>query len=147
MNRAQEGDKVTITFQGILEDGSIFDSSYEDIPLSFIVGENEVLPGMEIAVLGMAAGEQKTVTIPPEQGYGVHQENLVDVVQIDALPEGLQLKIGDRLEVSAEDGSRFEMEIIDRDEQTVTLDANHPLAGRQLILRIEVVSVDRPTLN
>lgn len=147
MNRAQEGDKVTITFQGILEDGSIFDSSDEEIPLSFIVGENEVLPGMEIAVLGMAAGEQKTVTIPPEQGYGIHQENLVDVVRIDALPEGLQLKIGDRLEVSAEDGSRFEMEIIDRDEQTVTLDANHPLAGRQLILRIEVVSVDRPTLN
>ena len=81
MNRAQEGDKVTITFQGILEDGSIFDSSDEDIPLSFVVGENEVLPGMEIAVLGMAAGEQKTVTIPPEQGYGVHQEKLVDAYQ------------------------------------------------------------------
>ncbi len=147
MNKAQEGDKVTLTFLGILEDGSIFDSSDEDTPFSFIVGENEVLPGMEIAVLGMAAGEQKTVTIPPEQGYGVHRENLIDVVQIDALPEGLQLKIGDRLEVSAEDGSRFEMKIIDRDEKTVTLDANHPLAGQQLIMRIEVVSVDRPTLN
>ena len=147
MDKAQEGDTVTITFQGLLEDGSVFDSSDEDAPLSFVLGENEVLPGIEIAVAGMEVGDQKTVTIPPEQGYGVHQQKLVEVVDIDALPKDLELNVGERLEVTAEDGTTFQMEIVNRDEQTVTLDANHPLAGRQLILQIEVVSIDRPTLN
>ncbi len=95
----------------------------------------------------MEVGDQKTVSIPPEQGYGVHQQKLVEVVEIEALPKDLELNVGEKLEVTAEDGTTFQMEIINRDEQTVTLDANHPLAGRQLILQIEVVSIDRPTLN
>lgn len=147
MYKAQEGDTVTITFQGTLEDGSIFDMSDEDSPLSFVLGENEVLPGLELAVSGMEPGDQKTVIVPPEQGYGIHQERLVEVVDVTALPENLDLKVGEKLEVVSEDGTTFHMEIIDRDEQTVTLDANHPLAGRKLILQIELVSVNRPTLN
>lgn len=147
MNRAQEGDTVTITFQGTLDDGSIFDASGDEDPLCFVLGENEVLPGLELAVLGMQAGDRKTVLVPPEQGYGLRQERLVDVVAIDALPKGLKLVVGARLEVTAEDGSVFQMVIISRDEKTVTLDANHPLAGRQLILQIEVVAIDRPTIN
>jgi peptidylprolyl isomerase len=115
--------------------------------LSFVLGENEVLPGLELAVIGMEVGDQKTVTVPPEQGYGVHQQKLVEVVDIDALPKGLTLAVGDKLEVTAADGTVFQMEIMSRDEQTVTLDANHPLAGHSLILQIEVVSIDRPTLN
>jgi len=147
MNKAQEGDTVTITFQGLLDDGSVFDASDDNDPLSFVLGENEVLPGLELAVVGMEVGDQKTVTVPPEQGYGVHQKKLIEVVDIDALPKGLTLAVGDRLEVTAADGTVFQMEIMTRDEQTVTLDANHPLAGRTLILQIEVVSIDRPTLN
>jgi len=147
MNKAQEGDTVTITFQGLLDDGSVFDASGENDPLSFVLGENEVLPGLELAVIGMEVGGQKTVTVPPEQGYGVHQQKLVEVVAIDALPDGLKLNVGDKLEVTAADGTVFQMEIMTRDEHTVTLDANHPLAGRSLILQIEVVAIDRPTLN
>lgn len=147
MNGAQEGDTVTITFQGTLDDGSIFDASGDDDPLCFVVGENEVLPGLELAVLGMQVGDRKTVLVPPEQGYGLRQERLVDVVAIDALPKGLELIVGTKLEVTAEDGTLFQMIIVNRDEKTVTLDANHPLAGRQLILQIEVVTIDRPTLN
>ena len=147
MSKAQEGDTVTITFQGLLDDGSVFDTSEEDAPLSFVLGENEVLPGLELAVLGMNIGDQKTVIIPPEQGYGVHQKNLVEVVDIDVLPKDLQLKVGDRLEVTAANGTVFQMVIVMRDENTVTLDANHPLAGRSLTLRIELVAIERPTLN
>ena len=147
MNKAQEGDTVTITFQGLLDDGSVFDASDEIEPLSFVLGENEVLPGLELAVVGMEVGGQKTVTVPPEQGYGIHQQRLIEVVDIDALPKGLTLAVGGKLEVTAEDGAVFQMEIVTRDERTVTVDANHPLAGRSLILQIEVVSIDRPTLN
>jgi peptidylprolyl isomerase/FKBP-type peptidyl-prolyl cis-trans isomerase SlpA len=147
MNRAQEGDKVTITFKGFLEDGSVFDSSAADDPLSFVLGENQVLPGLEIAVTGMEAGDQKTIMVPPEQGYGVHQQSLIEIVDIDALPEDLDLDVGGELEVTTEDGTTLQMEITSRDESSVTLDANHPLAGRPLILQIEVVSIDSPTLN
>lgn len=147
MNKAQDGDTVTITFQGVLDDGSVFDASDESDPLVFVVGENEVLPGLEIAVLGMVVGDQKTVTIPPEQGYGVRQPRLVEEVDINALPNDLELYVGGQLEVTAEDGTIFQLLIVKKDTETVTLDANHPLAGRPLTLQIEVVSIDRPTLN
>ena len=147
MNKAQEGDTVTITFQGLLEDGSVFDASDDNEPLRFVLGESQVLPGLELAVTGMQVGDRKTVTVPPEQGYGVHQQKLIEIVDIADLPEDLTLAVGDRLEVTAADGTVFQMKIVTRDEQTVTLDANHPLAGRSLTLQIEVVSIDRPTFN
>lgn len=147
MNRAQEGDTVTVTFQGILDDGSVFDESDDNAPLVFVLGENEVLPGMEMAVLGMGVGDRKTVTVPPEQGYGIRQPKLVEEVSIDALPQGLALNVGGQLEVTAEDGNTFRLVIVRIDDQTVTLDANHPLAGLPLILQIELISIDRPTLN
>lgn len=147
MNRAQDGDTVTITFQGTLDDGSIFDESGEGDPLVFVIGENEVLPGMEMAILDMVAGDQKTVTVPPEQGYGVRQSRLVEKVAINALPDGLELQVGGQLEVTAEDGTIFQLLIVAKNNDTVTLDANHPLAGRPLTLQIELVSIDRPTLN
>jgi peptidylprolyl isomerase len=147
MNKAQEGDKVTVTYQGVLDNGAIFDRSDDSDPLIFILGENEVFPGMEIAVLGMAAGERKTVTIPPEHGYGVRQQNLVEEVSIEALPQDLPLELGGQLEVIAADGSAHQMLIVALGEQKVTLDGNHPLAGKTLILQIELVSIDRPTLN
>lgn len=147
MNKAQDGDTVTITFQGVLDDGSVFDESDESDPLVFVVGDNEVLPGLEIAILGMEVGDQKTVTVPPEQGYGVRQTRLVEEVDIDALPEDLDLHVGGQLEVTAEDGTIFQLLIVKKDTEKVTLDANHPLAGRPLTLQIEVVSIDRPTLN
>ena len=147
MNKAQEGDTVAITFQGVLDDGSVFDESDDSEPLIFILGENEVLPGLELAVIGMVVGDRKTVTVPPEQGYGVRQPKLVEEVYLDALPKDLQLDVGGQLEVTAADGTAFQLVVVKFDEQTVTLDANHPLAGLSLILQIELVSIDRPTLN
>ncbi|MBW2519795.1 MAG: peptidylprolyl isomerase [Deltaproteobacteria bacterium] len=147
MNKAQDGDTVTVVFQGLLEDGSVFDSSDEEEPLVFVLGTNEVLPGFERAVNGMTIGEQKTVTLPPEEGYGVHQAHLIEQVDIGALPGDLNLQIGNQLEVTAEDGDKIRLMIIDRDDNSVTLDANHPLAGRTLTFRIELMSIDRPTIN
>jgi peptidylprolyl isomerase len=147
MNKAQEGDTVTVTYQGVLDDGMIFDESDDSAPLIFILGENEVLPGMEIAVLGMEAGDRKTVKIPPEHGYGVRQQKLVEEVRIDALPKDLQLDLGGQLEVTAADGTAHQLVVVEVGKQKVTLDGNHPLAGKSLILQIELVSIDRPTIN
>lgn len=147
MPRAQEGDLVTVIYQGTLEDGRVFDSSDEDEPLAFVIGEDAVLPGFEKAILGMETGEQKTVRIPPEEGFGVRQARLVDEFSLDALPDGLQLKVGTQLEVTAEKGSRFQVVVTAINGDRVTLDANHPLAGHALTFHIELLSIDRPTIN
>lgn len=147
MPKAQEGDKVTVTYQGVLEDGSTFDASDDEEPLTFVLGENEVLPGFERCVLGMAIGEQKIVEIPPEDAYGMRQDHLVEEVDIASLPENLDLSVGNRLEVSAEDGSIFHLMVVGSKQNTVTLDANHPLAGRTLTFQIELLDIHRPTLN
>lgn len=147
MPKAQEGDTITVHYQGILEDGRVFDSSGEDEPLSFVLGEDAVLPGFEKAVLGMEVGDHKTVQIPPEEGFGLHQERLVDELALEVLPKGLNLKIGTRLEVSAEDGSRFLVVVTGLHDGRVVLDANHPLAGHTLTFHIELLSIDRPTIN
>src|SRR5512135_1429126 len=102
MPRAQEGDLVTVVYQGTLEDGNVFDSSEEDEPLVFVLGEDTVLPGFEKAIIGMEVGECKTVRIPPEEGFGVRQERLVDELATAALPAGLKLNVGAQLEVTAE---------------------------------------------
>lgn len=147
MPRAQEGDLVKVIYQGTLEDGSVFDSSDEDEPLMFVLGEDSVLPGFEKAVIGMEIGEQKTVRVPPDEGFGIYQERLVDEFSLDSLPEGLELKIGTQLEITAEDGSRFQVVVTDLNSGRATLDANHPLAGRALIFHIELLAIDRPTIN
>jgi peptidylprolyl isomerase len=147
MPKAQEGDMVTVAYQGILDDGSIFDSSDEDEPLSFVLGEDTVLPGFEKAILGMETGEQKTVRVPPEEGFGLRQERLIDQFSIEKLPSGLNLKIGAQVEVVAEDGSRFQVVVTDLHNDRVTLDANHPLAGKALTFHIELLAIDRPTIN
>jgi len=138
---------VTVVYQGLLEDGSVFDSSGDDEPLVFVLGEDKVLPGFEKAVLGMEVGEQKTVRVPPEEGFGIRQERLVDEFAVNSLPAGLELKVGTQLEVTAEDGGQFRVVVTDLHTDRVTLDANHPLAGRPLIFRIELVAIDRPTIN
>lgn len=144
---AQDGDTVTVTFQGVLEDGSVFDASDESQPLTFIIGRDAVLPGLEKAVSGMLVGEHKTVTIPPEEGYGLHRSHLIEEVPLTTLPEGLDLRIGNQLEVTTADARRFRMRVVKRSEVSVTLDANHPLAGRTLTFHLELVSIERPTIN
>mgnify|MGYP001380115463 CR=1 FL=1 len=144
---AQDGDTVTVTFQGSLEDGRVFEASDEAEPLTFMIGANQVLPGVEKAVSGMVVGEQKTVNIPPEEGYGIRQEQLVEEVPLATLPEGLDLRIGNQLEVTSSDGRKFRVRIVQRSESAVTLDANHPLAGHTLTFHIELVDIERPTIN
>jgi peptidylprolyl isomerase len=147
MLKAQEGDTVTVVYQGLLDDGSVFDSAAEDEPLVIVLGEDKVLPGFEKALLGMTVGEQKTVRVPPEEGFGVRLERLVDEFAVETLPPGLTLQVGTQLEVTAEDGSLFQVAVTDLQVGRVTLDANHPLAGQALFFRIELLDIDRPTIN
>lgn len=142
MSAAQNGDQVTVAYTGKLEDGTVFDTSEDREPISFVIGEDQVIPGFEEAVVGMEEGDTKTATIPPEEGYGHPSEERVFAVGREELPDDLDPEIGDRLEVRNQEGQTFPAVVAEADESTVTLDANHPLAGEELTFDIELLSIE-----
>ena len=149
MAQAKTGDKVTVHYTGRLEGGEIFDSSecHEDDcgcesgPMEFVIGEGEVIPGFEKAIIGMSPGDEKTVIIPVAEAYGERVEEMVAEVDRKEIPADLELEVGLSLEVTQEDGHAFPVLITEVTETTVTLDANHPLAGKDLTFDLKLVSI------
>ncbi len=149
MAQAKQGDKVKVHYTGRLADGTVFDSSEcreedcgcESGPLEFTIGEAQVIPGFEQAVIGMTPGESKTVTIPVDQAYGERLDDMVAVVDRTDMPADLQLEVGNQLEVTQDDGHAFPVIITEVTETKVTLDANHPLAGRDLVFDIRLMEI------
>jgi peptidylprolyl isomerase len=141
MARANKGDSVKIHYTGRLEDGTVFDTSQNRDPLDLKLGEGKVIPGFEEAVEGMDEGETKTTTIPAEEAYGPRRDDLLLAVERDRLPEGLDPEVGQPLQMQTEEGQMVQVVVADLQEDTVVLDANHPLAGQDLTFEIEVVEV------
>jgi len=139
---AQQGSTVKVHYTGTLkEDGSQFDSSQGREPLEFTLGEGMVIAGFEKAVIGKSAGDSVTTEIPPEEGYGSPNDQLVFQVRREQLPPNVELENGIMLEIRTEEGSPAYVRVTDFDEEMVTLDGNHPLAGQTLVFDIEVVEV------
>ncbi len=141
MSQVKQGDKIRVHYTGRLEDGSEFDRSASDEPLEITIGENSVIEGFEQAVLGMTVGERKTVTIPPDQGYGPRRDEMMQEIDRSTIPEELELKVGARMEASGEE-TMLTLTVVEIGEKTVTLDANHPLAGKDLTFEIELLAID-----
>ena len=145
MAQAKTGDTVKIHFTGKLEDGTVFGSTTNRGPLEFKLGEGEIIPGVDSAVEGMNVGESKTVKVPPEQAYGQHQAELVAEVSRDQFPKDVEPKIGQKFEVPQQEGQPMAVRVVDVSESTVTLDANHPLAGRDLTFDLELMEIPSTT--
>jgi peptidylprolyl isomerase len=141
MAQAQSGDHVRVHYTGRLADGTIFDTSMEREPLEFTLGGGELIPGFEQAVLGMTAGESKTVTILTDQAYGPHHAERVIDVERHHLPPDIQPELGQRLQMTRPDGTTVTVVVTTITETQVTLDANHPLAGQDLIFDLMLVEV------
>lgn len=141
MAEAKEGDEVQVHYTGKLEDGTVFDTSEDGEPLSFTIGEERVIPGFEEAVTGMEPGDSKTTEVDPEQAYGEHREDMVMEMEKDQIPSEVDPEVGQQLQLRLENGQTVPVLITALGEDTVTIDANHPLAGRKLIFEIEVVDV------
>src|SRR5262245_49013995 len=141
MPRAQPGDLVKVFYTGRLDDGTTFDTSLQREPLEFTVGEGELIPGFEQAVVGMTPGESRTTTILSDQAYGPHHPERVMDVERHHLPADLLPEIGQRLHMTRQDGSTITVVVTAVTEGQVTLDANHPLAGRDLIFDITLVEI------
>ena len=138
---AAKGDIVTVQYTGKLSNGEIFDASPDDRPLQFVIGKKEVIPGFESAVTGMVMGEKRTVTMPAADAYGQKLPEQVEEIDRERLPEKLNPRVGDRLEITGHDNSRRIVEVIAVSDQTLTLDGNHPLAGQDLTFDIAMLEV------
>ncbi len=141
MVQAQRGDTVQVHYTGKLEDGTVFDTSTNRDPLQFTIGEGQIIPGFEQAVVGMNPGESKTVTIPMEQAYGPHREEMVLEVDRKQFPEHLNPEVGQQLQVRQQNGQTMIVTVVEVSDTNVTLDANHPLAGEDLTFDIHLVGI------
>lgn len=126
----QKGSKIKVHYTGTLEDGAVFDSSEGNEPLEFEVGAGQLISGFDTAVIGMKQGEEKTVKIPPEQAYGNHEEGLTKKIPRESLPKERDPEVGMVLGLSTPDGQQIPTRIIEVTPTDVTIDLNHPLAGK-----------------
>ena len=144
MIRAAKMDTVKVHYTGRLQDGTIFDQSPEDRPLQFIIGREEVIAGFDEAVEGMYQGESKSVTIPCDKAYGKSKSELLETVERSVLGDKVDLQVGGQLEVTNHDDTTFRLMVREITEEYVTLDANHPLADKELVFEIELLDVKKP---
>ncbi len=142
MSTVKANDTVKVHYTGRLADGEVFDSSIGGEPLEFTMGQGQLIPGFEAGVLDMAVNEKKTIVIPSEDAYGDKDENLVYEVKKDMLPPGEEPEVGMQLITQAPDGPQIPLVITEIKDETVIVDANHPLAGRELTFELEVISID-----
>jgi peptidylprolyl isomerase len=141
MSQAKQGDTVKVHYTGKLKDGSVFDSSANREPLEFTLGAGNMIPGFEQAVVGMDAGEKKTTEIPVDQAYGQKREDMIISVPRENVPGDIQPEVGQQLAIQQQGGQQVPVTVTEVTEDKVVLDANHPLAGQDLVFEIEVVEV------
>ena len=141
MSQAESGNTVKVHYTGTLADGSRFDSSRGGDPLEVILGSGSVIEGFEQALMGMAVGESKTVTIVAAEAYGEHHADRVHEVEREKMPDDIKLQVGVILEAVGADGTPMPVQIADLSETMVTLDFNHPLAGQDLTFELELVEI------
>jgi len=139
--KAKNGDTVSVHYKGSLGDGSVFDSSEGQDPIEFTIGENQVIEGFENAIIGMAPGDKKRESIAPGEGYGEREDDMVFRVPKASLQQGAEFTVGDMVRVTLPDGQTAPMQIVSTDDSSLTLDANHPLAGKTLTFELELVSI------
>lgn len=141
MSQAKSGDTVKIHYRGTLDDGTEFDSSADREPLEFQLGGGQVIPGFDNAVDGMTVGEKKSVRLEPDDAYGPRHDQLMQQVPRSALPPEMTPEVGMALQSSAPDGQVMVFHITEVNDENITVDANHPLAGHALSFDIELVEI------
>ncbi len=135
-----KGDKVTVEYEGKLENGQVFDSTERaGKPLEFVAGSKQVIESFDEAVKGMEKGQEKEISIEPEKAYGEYNPQLKKSIPRDKLPQDQEPKEGMALMVGTPDGNQIPAKIVGVDNETITIDLNHPLAGKKLNFKIKLV--------
>lgn len=141
MTSAQHGDTVQVHYTGRLADDTIFDTSRDREPLEFTIGAGQLIAGFEQAVIGLQPGESRTASIPADEAYGEHDPDMVLEVARDQLPDGMDPSVGEQYQLRQQDGDTIVVTVTEATPDSVTLDANHPLAGQDLTFEIELVEI------
>lgn len=141
MAQANIGDTVRIHYSGKLKDGTVFDSSDGRDPLEFKIGGNTIIPDLETSVVGMAVGDTAAVEIAADKAYGPREQEAVQAVERSMIPDEIDLTVGNQLQATGPDGETLVLTVVQVDDDTVTLDGNHPLAGEDLHFEIELVEI------
>jgi peptidylprolyl isomerase len=141
MSQAKNGDTVKVHYTGKLDDGMVFDSSADREPLEFVIGGGNIIQGFDTALIGMAVGDRKTIEVPPEQGYGERDEKLVADIARSQVPDNMDIQVGAALTVKHDNGQVVNVTVTDMTANHVTLDANHPLAGKTLTFDLKLVAI------
>lgn len=140
MAQAQSGQQVRVHYTGKLNDGTVFDSSLGGDPLTFTLGSGQVIVGFDQGVTGMAINETRTITIPAADAYGVHQAGMVVEIPKTEVPAHLALKPGQRVQLKTPQGM-LTVNVVAESDTTITLDGNHPLAGKDLTFDLQLVEI------
>ncbi|MBL7473528.1 FKBP-type peptidyl-prolyl cis-trans isomerase [Robertkochia sediminum] len=141
MSQVKANDTVKVHYTGKLTNGQVFDSSLEREPLEFTLGKGMLIPGFENGILDMKVNEKKTIEIPAEQAYGDTREELIQEVPMSELPEEIKPEVGMQLISKAPDGREIPLMVSEVKEESIMVDANHPLAGKDLIFDVEVIEI------
>ena len=141
MPGVKQGDTVKVHYTGKLDNGDVFDTSVNGDPLQFTVGKRDVIAGFEQAVMGMMPGETKSTKISAHRAYGPYREELVVEVDKKNIDDDMDLQIGQRLKIKQPDGQEFIVTVTELSDQKVKLDANHPLAGKDLTFDINLIEI------
>lgn len=140
---AEPGDHVRIHYICRLDDGTVFATTYNKEPLEFVIGTTRIIPGLQEAVVGMRVGEKKTQVIPPEKAYGPYHEEMVATIDRSLIPPGLEVQVGTCLRVEHADGHLSDVIVTEVGTETITVDGNHPLAGKRLTMEIQLVGLEK----
>ncbi|MBU1335481.1 MAG: peptidylprolyl isomerase [Devosia sp.] len=141
MTEAKMGDVVRINYTGRLTNGTQFDSSAGKEPLEFTLGLGQVIKGLEAHVAGMEPGSRSTVTIPCDQAYGPHRPEAIQTLDRAKVPSGIDVRVGTQLQARTADGGMLPITVVELDDSSVKVDANHPLAGQDLVFDVELVEI------
>ena len=141
MTEATEGNTVKVHYTGKLDDGTVFDSSEGREPLEFTIGQGQMIPGFERGVVGMEVGETRTLVIAADQAYGIHRPDGVFELDRSEIPTTIPLEVGMQLQATGPGGQPVTMTVAALSDDKVTMDANHPLAGKDLTFEIELVGI------
>ncbi len=142
MSKAKMGDRVKVHYTGRLKDGTVFDTTEGGEPLEFVLGSGEIIPAFEDNIIGMEVGEKKTFVIKAIEAYGPHREELVLEVGKEEFPPDIAPREGQQLQLTQPDGHSFIVTVKEVKENSVVLDANHPLAGKDLTFDVELVGIE-----
>ena len=141
MRQAKRGDSVRVHYTGKMHNGTKFDTSRDGNPLEFTIGEGKIIPGFEKMVIGMKQGDMKTVTVPSDEAYGPRRDDRIITVDRDQVPEDSNPRVGQQIQMHGQGGESIPAMITGVTKKLVTMDANHPLAGKDLTFSVELVEI------